>query len=80
MIKWWLFYIGARWGITLVRLVPLQGVFRWGVVEHKTRVFSAVCWPFGKRVMELLNLDKKEREAESQFYNSGKWGVTWPIR
>jgi len=26
----------------------------------------AVFWPFGKRVMELLILDKKERVAESQ--------------
>jgi len=42
-------------------------------VEHKTRVFSAVCWPFGKRVMELLILDKKERGAESQYY-SGESG------
>jgi len=26
----------------------------------------AVFWPFGKRLMELLILDKKERVAESQ--------------
>ena len=26
----------------------------------------AVFWPFGKRAMELLILDKKERVAESQ--------------
>ena len=26
----------------------------------------AVFWPFGKRVLELLILDKKERVAESQ--------------
>jgi len=33
----------------------------------------AVFWPFGKRVMELLILDKKERGAESQYY-SGESG------
>jgi len=27
---------------------------------------QSVFWPFGKRVMELLILDKKERVAESQ--------------
>ena len=44
-------------------------------MEHKIRVFSAVCWPFGKRVIELLILGKKEREAESQYYSAGKWGI-----
>jgi len=34
---------------------------------------QSVFWPFGKRGMELLILDKKERGAESQYY-SGESG------
>ena len=48
-------------------------VLRLGIHDITTKILApcgtqnrAVFWPFGKRVMELLILDKKERVAESQ--------------
>jgi len=55
--------------------IYITGLLSLGIPPRRAVLFTetlcgtqnrAVFWPFGKRVMELLILDKKERVAESQ--------------
>jgi len=54
-------------------LVARPRTLGWDPWENLWYTKQSVFWPFGKRVMELLILDKKERGAESQYY-SGESG------